>query len=122
MGRRDAEHHFWSEGYEVAPSPGATNAYWLAKTKNIHIGPLGYVMSTHNPIRVAEEVAVIDHLSQGRTFVGFARGYQSRWTNTWPAFRHSRHQVARAAIYNVQTCGGFLAGDAATAGQGRRCA
>ena len=34
-GAATPEHHFWSEGYEVAPSPGATNAYWLAKTKNI---------------------------------------------------------------------------------------
>ncbi len=38
-------------------------------------------MSTQNPIRVAEETAVLDHLTQGRCFVGFARGYQSRWTN-----------------------------------------
>ena len=40
-GAATPEHHFWSEGYEVAPSPGATNAWWLAKTKNIRIGPLG---------------------------------------------------------------------------------
>lgn len=75
------EHHFWSEGYEVGPSPGALNAYWAAITRNVRVGQLGYVMSTQNPIRVAEEAAVLDHLSQGRCFVGFARGYQSRWTN-----------------------------------------
>jgi alkanesulfonate monooxygenase SsuD/methylene tetrahydromethanopterin reductase-like flavin-dependent oxidoreductase (luciferase family) len=38
-------------------------------------------MSTQNPLRVAEEVAILDHLTRGRCFVGFARGYQSRWTN-----------------------------------------
>jgi alkanesulfonate monooxygenase SsuD/methylene tetrahydromethanopterin reductase-like flavin-dependent oxidoreductase (luciferase family) len=103
-GAATPEHHFWSEGYEVAPSPGATNAYWLAKTKNIHIGPLGYVMSTHNPIRVAEEVAVIDHLSRGRTFVGFARGYQSRWTNTYGQHFGTRATKSpNAAVYNAQT-------------------
>jgi alkanesulfonate monooxygenase SsuD/methylene tetrahydromethanopterin reductase-like flavin-dependent oxidoreductase (luciferase family) len=75
------EHHFWSEGYEVGPSPGVLNAYWAAITKNVRVGQLGYVMSTQNPIRVAEETAVLDHLTQGRCFVGFARGYQSRWTN-----------------------------------------
>ena len=37
-------------------------------------------MSAQNPFRVAEEVAILDHLSQGRCFVGFARGYQARWT------------------------------------------
>jgi alkanesulfonate monooxygenase SsuD/methylene tetrahydromethanopterin reductase-like flavin-dependent oxidoreductase (luciferase family) len=75
------EHHFWSEGYEVGPAPGIMDAYWAAITKNVRVGQLGYVMSIQNPIRVAEEVAIIDHLTQGRCFVGFARGYQSRWTN-----------------------------------------
>src|SRR5215468_3009726 len=75
------EHHFWSEGYEVGPSPGVLNAFWAATTKNVRVGQLGYVMSTQNPIRVAEETAVLDHLTRGRFFVGFARGYQSRWTN-----------------------------------------
>lgn len=75
------EHHFHSEGYEVGPSPGILNAYWAAITKNVRVGQLGYVMSTQNPIRVAEDTAVLDHLTRGRCFVGFARGYQSRWTN-----------------------------------------
>ncbi|MBT3931392.1 MAG: LLM class flavin-dependent oxidoreductase, partial [Rhodospirillaceae bacterium] len=77
------EHHFWSEGYEVGPAPAIMDAYWAAITKNVRVGQLGYVMSIQNPIRVAEETAIIDHLSQGRSFVGFARGYQSRWTNVF---------------------------------------
>jgi alkanesulfonate monooxygenase SsuD/methylene tetrahydromethanopterin reductase-like flavin-dependent oxidoreductase (luciferase family) len=75
------EHHFWSEGYEVGPSPGILNGYWAAITRNVRVGQLGYVMSTQDPIRVAEETAILDHLTKGRCFVGFARGYQSRWTN-----------------------------------------
>ena len=75
------EHHFHSEGYEVGPSPGVLNAYWLAITKNIRVGQLGYVMSTQDPIRIAEETAILDHMAKGRFFVGFARGYQDRWTN-----------------------------------------
>jgi len=75
------EHHFHSEGYEVSPNPGIINAFWGARTKNIHIGQLGYVMSAANPIRVAEETAILDHLMEGRTFVGFSRGFQSRWTD-----------------------------------------
>jgi alkanesulfonate monooxygenase SsuD/methylene tetrahydromethanopterin reductase-like flavin-dependent oxidoreductase (luciferase family) len=76
------EHHFHSEGYELGPAPGILNAYWAAHTERIHIGQLGYVMSAANPIRVAEETAILDHLLKGRSFVGFARGYQDRWTNT----------------------------------------
>ena len=75
------EHHFHSEGYEVGPSPGMLNAYWAAVTKNVRVGQLGYTMSAQNPIRVAEETAILDHLTSGRCFVGFSRGYQARWTN-----------------------------------------
>jgi len=75
------EHHFWSEGYECGPSPGILNGYWASITKNVRIGQMGYVIATQNPIRVAEETAILDHLTRGRCFVGFARGYQSRWTN-----------------------------------------
>ena len=75
------EHHFHSEGYEVGPSPGTLNAYWAAVTKNVRVGQLGYTMSAQNPIRVAEETAILDHLTSGRCFVGFSRGYQARWTN-----------------------------------------
>ena len=100
------EHHFWSEGYEVAPAPGAIQAYWAALTKNIHVGVLGYVMATHNPIRVAEETAVINHLARGRSFVGLARGYQSRWTNVLgQQFGTRATKSPSAAIYNPATQG-----------------
>jgi alkanesulfonate monooxygenase SsuD/methylene tetrahydromethanopterin reductase-like flavin-dependent oxidoreductase (luciferase family) len=87
------EHHFHSEGYEVGPNPGVLNAYWAAITERVRIGQLGYVMSAQNPIRVAEEAAIIDHLTGGRSFVGFARGYQSRWTNIL-----GQHLGARATL------------------------
>ncbi len=96
------EHHFHSEGYEMSPNPGVINAFWGAKTSNINIGQLGYVMSAANPIRVAEETAILDHLMEGRTFVGFSRGFQSRRTcesSRW----QSRHPHLCA--------GGWRAGD-----------
>ncbi len=75
------EHHLHSEGYEVGPNPGVLNAYWASHIKNMRVGALGYVAATQDPIRIAEETAIIDHLTNGKFFVGFARGYQSRWTN-----------------------------------------
>lgn len=75
------EHHFHSEGYEVAPTPGVLNAYWAGQTSRIHIGALGYVIGTWDPIRLAEETAILDHLLKGRYWVGLARGYQARWAN-----------------------------------------
>jgi alkanesulfonate monooxygenase SsuD/methylene tetrahydromethanopterin reductase-like flavin-dependent oxidoreductase (luciferase family) len=75
------EHHFHSEGYEVGPSPGLLDVHWAAHTTRTRVGQLGYTMSAQNPIRVAEETAILDHLTKGRCFVGFSRGYQARWTN-----------------------------------------
>jgi alkanesulfonate monooxygenase SsuD/methylene tetrahydromethanopterin reductase-like flavin-dependent oxidoreductase (luciferase family) len=80
------EHHFHSEGYEVGPNPGILNAYWANHITNMRVGALGYVAATQDPIRIAEETAIIDHLTNGKLFVGFARGYQSRWTNVLGQF------------------------------------
>lgn len=89
-GASTIEHHLHSEGYEVGPNPGILNAWWASQFKKINIGALGYVMATQDPIRVAEETAILDHITQGRYFVGFARGYQSRWTNTLGQFTEAR--------------------------------
>jgi alkanesulfonate monooxygenase SsuD/methylene tetrahydromethanopterin reductase-like flavin-dependent oxidoreductase (luciferase family) len=76
------EHHMHSEGYEVGPDPGVLNAWWASQVKNAYVGALGYVMATRDPIRVAEETAILDHMTQGRSFVGLTRGYQGRWMST----------------------------------------
>jgi alkanesulfonate monooxygenase SsuD/methylene tetrahydromethanopterin reductase-like flavin-dependent oxidoreductase (luciferase family) len=76
------EHHLHSEGFELWPCPGVMNAWLGTLTKRLRLGQLGYVMSTQNPIRAAEETAVLDHILKGQFFVGFARGYQSRWVRT----------------------------------------
>jgi alkanesulfonate monooxygenase SsuD/methylene tetrahydromethanopterin reductase-like flavin-dependent oxidoreductase (luciferase family) len=75
------EHHFHSEGYEVGPNPGLLDAYWAGLTDRIRIGQLGFTMGAQNPLRVAEDTAILDHITRGRSFVGFSRGYQARWTN-----------------------------------------
>ena len=75
------EHHLHSEGYELGPNPGVLNAWWASQVKHAYLGALGYVMATRDPIRVAEETAILDHMTNGRFFVGLTRGYQARWTN-----------------------------------------
>ena len=89
------EHHFHSEGYEVGPSPGIIATHLAGLTKRVRVGQLGYTMSAQSPLRVAEETAVIDHLTKGRSFVGFSRGYQSRWTNVLGQHLGTRDVVAR---------------------------
>jgi len=73
-GASTIEHHLHSEGYEVGPNPGVLNARWSSMVENMHIGALGYVAATQDPIRVAEETAIIDHMCNGKYFVGFSPG------------------------------------------------
>jgi alkanesulfonate monooxygenase SsuD/methylene tetrahydromethanopterin reductase-like flavin-dependent oxidoreductase (luciferase family) len=80
-GLAHTEHHLHSEGMEISPSPLMLNVHLGAHTKRIMHGQLGLVLPSHDPIRLAEEIAIADHMLRGRLFVGMARGYQSRWMN-----------------------------------------
>jgi hypothetical protein len=71
------EHHFHSEGYETSVAPLLLYADFAARTKRIKLSPLGLVLPSWDPLRAAEELAVLDHLTQGRLYAGFARGYQT---------------------------------------------
>ena len=75
------EHHFHSEGYETSVAPLLLYADLAARTKRIKFSPLGLVLPAWDPIRAAEELAVLDQLTKGRIYAGFARGYQDRWVN-----------------------------------------
>jgi alkanesulfonate monooxygenase SsuD/methylene tetrahydromethanopterin reductase-like flavin-dependent oxidoreductase (luciferase family) len=75
------EHHFHSEGYETSVAPLLLYADLAARTKRIKFSPLGLVLPSWDPLRAAEELAVLDHLTKGRIYAGFARGYQDRWVN-----------------------------------------
>jgi alkanesulfonate monooxygenase SsuD/methylene tetrahydromethanopterin reductase-like flavin-dependent oxidoreductase (luciferase family) len=74
------EHHLHSEGLELGSLPVLTQ-HVIHNTKHIKVGPIGYVLPGRNPLRLALEIAWLDQLTKGRTFVGFARGYQTRWLN-----------------------------------------
>jgi alkanesulfonate monooxygenase SsuD/methylene tetrahydromethanopterin reductase-like flavin-dependent oxidoreductase (luciferase family) len=74
------EHHLHSEGIEMGSLPVLTQ-HVIHNTKRIKVGPIGYVLPGWNPLRLALEIAWLDQLTKGRTLVGFARGYQTRWLN-----------------------------------------
>ena len=68
-----AEHHF-DMGFSECPSPGAFLGAASQRTRRIRLGPLVYVLPLWNPIRVAEEVALLDNLTEGRVECGFGAG------------------------------------------------
>ena len=73
------EHHFHTEGNELSVNPILLFADFAARTKRIKFAPMSIVMTVANPIRVAEDLAILDQLTKGRVAVAFARGYQKRW-------------------------------------------
>ena len=72
------EHHFNHEGMESCTNPLMLGADAAARTKNIRIGQAANVITFHNPIRLAEDIATLDQLSKGRVEVGVARGVYGR--------------------------------------------
>src|SRR5262249_25486575 len=73
------EHHLQIEGFEAAQEPGLLALAMGLPTTRLRIDQFGYVLPTHNPLRVAEHAAGLDHLLRGRLNVAFVRGYQARW-------------------------------------------
>ncbi len=67
------EHHF--SAYAMDPSPPVLASHIAARTEHLDLSFLGNVVPIRgNPIRLAEELAVIDTISGGRVIGGFARG------------------------------------------------
>jgi natural product biosynthesis luciferase-like monooxygenase protein len=69
------ERHFHAFG-GLYPNPSLTSAAVAAVTERIQIRAGSVVLPLHNPVRIAEEWAVVDNLSNGRVGVSFASGWQ----------------------------------------------
>jgi alkanesulfonate monooxygenase SsuD/methylene tetrahydromethanopterin reductase-like flavin-dependent oxidoreductase (luciferase family) len=67
-----AEHHF--DGICAYVDPVTFAAALAASTERIHIGFAVAQMSLHHPVRMAEQMALIDNISRGRLLVGLGRG------------------------------------------------
>jgi alkanesulfonate monooxygenase SsuD/methylene tetrahydromethanopterin reductase-like flavin-dependent oxidoreductase (luciferase family) len=67
-----AEHHSTPLG--VVPSPSVFLASAIQRTRRLMLGPLVYVLPLYHPLRLFEEVCMLDHLSNGRLMLGVGRG------------------------------------------------
>ena len=72
------EHHYNHEGIETCPNPLLMSADAAARTKQIRIGQACNVITFHNPIRMAEDIAMLDQMSNGRIEFGIGRGIYGR--------------------------------------------
>jgi len=77
------EHHLQIEGFEISNDPRLMGM-WLGKhTQKLRVITCGFVSTTHNPLRVAEDIATMDNMLGGRFGVGLVRGYQARWVENF---------------------------------------
>ena len=101
------EHH--NNPLSLMPSVNVIGAALAKLTKQGKIVFLGNVLPIHeNPVRVAEEIAMIDMISGGRVICGFVRGIgqESMATNANPVFNRERFAEAHDLIIKTWTTPG----------------
>ena len=77
------EHHFGPYGIGDLPNPILLGADLAARTSRIRIGQMANIAPWWHPIRLAEDLAILDNLTEGRIEVGFGRGI---WPYEGPQF------------------------------------
>jgi alkanesulfonate monooxygenase SsuD/methylene tetrahydromethanopterin reductase-like flavin-dependent oxidoreductase (luciferase family) len=69
-----AEHHFSIWGREIVPNPIVMATDIAARTNRLRIGLGAAIITFWHPLRVAEDIAMLDQLSNGRVELGVGRG------------------------------------------------
>jgi alkanesulfonate monooxygenase SsuD/methylene tetrahydromethanopterin reductase-like flavin-dependent oxidoreductase (luciferase family) len=96
-----AEHHFQREGTECIPNVLLMALHLTHVTKNLKIGCGFNIAPMWHPLRLAEDYAVADILSNGRVIFGLGRGYHTREVETFGA--PLLDQAANRELYEEQT-------------------
>ena len=94
-----AEHHSTPIG--MAPSPSVFLSAIAQRTKTLRFGPMVYALPLHHPLRLIEEICMVDQLSGGRLEIGFGRGSSPREVSFYgqdPAKAQDIYTESRALI------------------------
>jgi alkanesulfonate monooxygenase SsuD/methylene tetrahydromethanopterin reductase-like flavin-dependent oxidoreductase (luciferase family) len=94
------EHHFGGEGWETLPNPVLLASNLAAQTNTIRLGTAGAIITQWHPLRIAEDIAMLDHLTDGRLECGVGRGIDDRaLTNLNPHDADRRNNQRNNAIF-----------------------
>jgi alkanesulfonate monooxygenase SsuD/methylene tetrahydromethanopterin reductase-like flavin-dependent oxidoreductase (luciferase family) len=93
-----AEHH--ASPLNMVPVPGVWLAAIARATKRLRLGPLCYLLPLYSPLRLAEEICMLDHLSKGRLEVGVGRGVSPFEM----AYHKIRHEESRDIFKDAYAC------------------
>ena len=94
------EHHFGPEGLGNLPNPTLVGLHLAQHTRDIRIGMAAIIAPWWHPIRAAEDLAVLDHLTKGRLDIAFGKGV---WPREGPNFHPNadpRNAQANLALFN----------------------
>ena len=80
-----AEHHFQHEGYECIPNIILLGTHLAGQTERLKFGCAFNISPMWHPLRLAEDYAMADVLTNGRVIFGVGRGYHSREVETFAA-------------------------------------
>jgi alkanesulfonate monooxygenase SsuD/methylene tetrahydromethanopterin reductase-like flavin-dependent oxidoreductase (luciferase family) len=94
------EHHFGHEAIEITPNPVLMGADIAARTERIRIGQAASIATFWHPLRLAEDIAMLDQLSGGRVEVGLGRGLYGREALNLNALADPRDQEQNRALYD----------------------
>ena len=96
------EHHFNpNESWMPAPSIYCTGA--AAHTRRLRIGPMGFIAPLYNPIRIAEEAAVLDNILDGRLELGLVAGIVPDFFGPYRADFQDRRNLTHEALALVKS-------------------
>ncbi|PAZ14804.1 LLM class flavin-dependent oxidoreductase [Streptomyces sp. SA15] len=93
------EHHFGHEGQELTPNPVLMGVDIAARTSRIRIGQAASIVTFWHPLRLAEDLALLDQLSGGRVEVGVGRGLYGREALNLNPVADPRDQQKNRALF-----------------------
>ena len=91
-----AEHHATPLG--MAPSPNIFLAAVARRTTRLRFGPLVYLLPMYHPVRLAEEICMLDHLSGGRLDVGVGRGISPHEVGFYGVAPEDRQEIFEESL------------------------
>ena len=93
-----AEHH--ATPLNLVPVPGIYLGAVARATSTIRLGPLGYLLPLYSPLRLIEEICILDHLSNGRFELGVGRGVSPFELN----YHNVDHAESRDIFFDSYDC------------------
>ena len=96
------EHHF-NPQESWMPSPPVYCTAVAAHTRQIRLGPMGYIVPLYDPLRIAEEAATLDNVSNGRLELGLVSGILPDFFGPYGADFQNRRAIANEGLALVKT-------------------